>query len=117
MSFVKTKQYLMQKYSRIQEKKNYATAVAETYDFLFEAKRDERQACTEYQVTRREREQGKYGNEDDLFFWFSYWEDAMCVLYGNKKEIGFHSCHCHEGVDAHLDTLFGRQYRKYILSF
>jgi len=107
----------MKKYRRNQEKRNFDIAIIETFDFLFIAKRDERQSCTNFRESFDEFFNSMDEYEENKRFWFSYWQDATFVLYGNNKDASVHTCNCFDCIDSHLRKLFGEEYLSFIHSF
>ena len=107
----------MQKYFRNQEKINFNFVMIETFDFLFDAKRDERQACTNFQESFDEFICSIDEYQENKSFWFSHWQDATRVLYDKNKDVSVHTCNCYDCVDSHLNKLFGDEYQKHIYGF
>ena len=100
------------KYLRTQEKKKFRRILAETYEFLIEVKRDERQACTEYQASLRG---DRISRNDDAAYWFAAWQDATRVLHGHRMNVNSHECHC-MCMDAHMEMSVPR-YERYVWGF
>jgi len=107
----------MKKYFRKQEKRNFSASIIETFDFLFDVKRDERQACTNFQESFDEFINSKNEYDENKIFWFSRWQDATVVLYGKNKDVSAHTCNCYDCIDAYLSKLFGNDYESYIYGF
>jgi hypothetical protein len=91
----------MKTYSRPQEKHATSLAINEGLQFLIEAKRDEREACTNLQIKRTEQN-------------FNMWRNAVHVLYPHTTT---KNCVC-ENMDSMLSLLFRPgYYSRYVWGF